>query len=447
MDHDRDTAHQMGQLLNRFVVGKLPFPELTRALAPLCRTAEGADALDDLLQRWIDVQGLGVSLAEGIRSETLTLAAAPPVETPASRSAPPRNLPGMVEDAVLSSFVDRFKKERSGGNPAAKHDTLGSALSAYEGLRLRRYARETTEGAVRPPLQTKPEAEAQKGMVLRDRFILENELGRGGMGIVYRAIDRRRLEAGARQPYVAIKMLNLSFASHPDALRALEAETRRTQDLADPRITTVYDFDRDGTHAFIVMELLEGVGLDRLLREEPTFCGSEDAQRVLRDLMEALAFTHSRGAIHADLKPGNLFLCADGRLKVLDFGISAVAGQNALEEAPINGLTPSYACPERNEGGPPSASDDVYALGCLVHLLLTGRHPYDRMSGSEAKAAGIAPYELPMLPPAARRAVNAALSFDEAQRPADAGAFLAAFTAEPENRNSLFSFWSARKNG
>ncbi len=284
-------------------------------------------------------------------------------------------------------------------------------------------------------------------MVLRDRFILENELGRGGMGIVYRAIDRRRLEAGARQPYVAIKMLNLSFASHPDALRGTGGGDPAHAGSRRSAHHHVYDFDRDGTHAFIVMELLEGVGLDRLLREEPTFCGSEDAQRVLRDLMEALAFTHSRGAIHADLKPGNLFLCADGRLKVLDFGISAVAGQNALEEAPISGLTPSYACVRAQRGRAALRLGRRLCAG-LPRASAADRppslRPHERQRGRRPPASRRTSCPCCRPPPAAR-SMPLCPSTKPSGLPMPAHSLpLHRRTGEPQ---FLFSFWSARKNG
>ncbi|GGF57880.1 hypothetical protein GCM10007301_17000 [Azorhizobium oxalatiphilum] len=443
MDDDRDAAQRMGALLNRFVIGKLPFPALVREMAPLCRAASGQQRLQDLLQQWVDTQAIGHPLAESILGAVLDAAATPPPAPAAPERADPA---AHVEDALLGDFVGRYKKVRTGAKDEQRPDTLKASLSAYDGLRQRRYARETTQGTVRAPLQANPAAEARSGMVLRDRFILEDEIGRGGMGIVFRAVDRRRLEAGARQPYVAIKMLNLTFGTHPEALRSLEAEARRTQDLADPRITTVYDFDREGNHAFIVMELLEGTPLDKVLRKQAGFCGSEQALRVLKELAETLAFTHSRGAIHADLKPGNLFLCSDGRFKVLDFGISAAVGPHQIDEAPIAGLTPAYASPERVEGGPPSASDDVYAIGCLAHLLMTGLHPFDRKSGADAKAQHMEPPDLPMLPAAARRAIEAALSFDPDTRPADAGAFLRVFNGQ-DGRAGIAGLWSALKNG
>ena len=98
--------------------------------------------------------------------------------------------------------------------------------------------------------------------MLRDRFVLEEVIGTGGMSVVFRALDRRREEAQDRHPHVAIKVLGDEFKRHPDALRALQRESRKTQRLAHPNIASVYDFDRDGPNVYMVMELLVGEPLD-----------------------------------------------------------------------------------------------------------------------------------------------------------------------------------------
>ncbi len=104
------------------------------------------------------------------------------------------------------------------------------------------------------------------GSVVKDRFVLEEKIGQGGMGTVYKARDRRKEEAQDRNPYVALKVLNEDFKRHPRSLQALQREARKAQALQHPNIVTVYDFDRDGTNVYMVMELLEGEPLDRLIR-------------------------------------------------------------------------------------------------------------------------------------------------------------------------------------
>ena len=97
--------------------------------------------------------------------------------------------------------------------------------------------------------------------------MLEEELGRGGMGIVFKARDLRKEEAQDRNPWVAVKLLNEEFRRHPESLKALQRESRKAQHLAHANVVTVYDFDRDGGNVFMVMELLEGQSLDRVIRD------------------------------------------------------------------------------------------------------------------------------------------------------------------------------------
>ena len=109
------------------------------------------------------------------------------------------------------------------------------------------------------------------GIVLKNRFILEGVIARGGMGVVYKAKDLRKVEALERNPYIAIKVLGEDFKQHPESWIGLQRETRKTQQLSHPNIITVYDFDRDGENVFMTMELLEGEPLTELLQRTSRF--------------------------------------------------------------------------------------------------------------------------------------------------------------------------------
>ncbi len=117
------------------------------------------------------------------------------------------------------------------------------------------------------PQQVSPSQKAvlEIGDIIKNRFILEEELGRGGMGVVYKAKDLRKEEAKDRNPYIALKVLNEDFKRNPESFIALQRETRKTQELAHPNIITVYDFDRDGDHIYMTMEWLQGKPLSTLL--------------------------------------------------------------------------------------------------------------------------------------------------------------------------------------
>lgn len=247
---------------------------------------------------------------------------------------------------------------------------------------------------------------ATVGMLLKGRFLLEREVGRGGMGVVYLARDERKVEARDRDPYVAVKVLNDEFRRHPDSLIALQREARRSQLLAHDNIVRVFDFDKDGTIVFMTMEYVDGQDLKALIRER-AFNGMPLAQA--RSLIEGMAWAlkraHSAGVVHSDFKPGNVMVTRDGIPKVFDFGIaragkhaSDASGEQTLFDAgTLGALTPAYASLEMIQGKEPTPSDDIYALGCVAFELLTGKHPFDKVSAEVAQREGRKPPQVPGL--------------------------------------------------
>ncbi|MBN3729270.1 serine/threonine-protein kinase, partial [Burkholderia sp. Ac-20379] len=241
--------------------------------------------------------------------------------------------------------------------------------------------------------------DAAVGKLLKGRFLLERELGRGGMGVVYLARDERKVEARDRDPYVAVKVLNDEFRRHPDSLIALQREARRAQRLADDNIVHVYDFDKDGTIVFMTMEYIDGTDLRTLIRERPSGLPLRDAWPLIAGMARALQRAHASGIVHSDFKPGNVMITRDGVPKVFDFGIAraghagagAAGDQTVFDAGTLGAMTPAYASLEMIEGAEPTARDDVYALGCVVFELLTGRHPFDRRGADVALAEGAVP--------------------------------------------------------
>jgi len=265
------------------------------------------------------------------------------------------------------------------------------------------------------------------GTVLRGRYVLEDPIGQGAMGQVWRARDQLAEEARARNPYVAVKVLNSDFEGHAEAFVAMHREASRAHALAHPNIVTVYIFDRDerSGRAFIAMELLEGQPLDRALREQRG-AGLPRAQAlpILRGMAEGLAYAHRKGIVHADFKPGNVFLTRDGTPKILDFGIARVMHASDAEDSTFHGYTPNYAAPETIRGGDPSPAQDVFALGIVAYELLAGRHPFERRPADEACAAGVAPQPISGLKRREWKAIERALAYERSLRPQDASAFL-----------------------
>lgn len=266
---------------------------------------------------------------------------------------------------------------------------------------------------------------ATVGMLLKGRFLLERELGRGGMGVVYLARDERKVEARDRDPYVAVKVLNDEFRRHPDSLIALQREARRSQQLAHDNIVRVYDFDKDGTIVFMTMEYIDGTSLKTLIRER-AYNGMPlaEARPLIEGMAWALNRAHAAGVVHSDFKPGNVMVTRDGMPKVFDFGIAragkhfgAAAGEQTVFDAgTLGALTPAYASLEMLRGAEPTPSDDIYALGCVVYELLTGKHPFDKVSAEVALKEGRKSPHVSGLTQRQNQALRKAVAFHHEQR-------------------------------
>ena len=262
--------------------------------------------------------------------------------------------------------------------------------------------------------------------VLKQRFVLEAKLGSGGMGTVYKAKDLRKVEARDRNPFVAVKVLNNDFRAHPDAFIALQREASKSQVLAHPNIVSIFDFDKDGDIPFMTMELLEGQELTRLLHDYPSGLPDELAWSVIDGLCAGLGRAHDAGITHCDFKPGNVFVGADGTAKILDFGIARAMQANvhegddtAFDPAKLAALTPAYASREMLLGEVPTPSDDIFSLGVVIYLVLTGKHPYQRVRADEAAEKAMTPERTKRLNRRQWRLLERMLAFNRDERPAD----------------------------
>jgi serine/threonine protein kinase len=273
------------------------------------------------------------------------------------------------------------------------------------------------------------------GSVIKNRFILEALLGKGGMGLVFGAIDRRKQEARDPDPHVALKVLNADFQRHPQSLMALQREALKAQTLAHPNVVTVFDFDRDGDVVYMTMELLKGRTLEAIAREaRGKGIESGIALAIIRGIAEGLAYAHRKGIVHSDLKPGNVFIATDGTPKILDFGIArAVPGPDTQEHRDVfdagslGAYTEAYATDEMVDGVDPHPADDMYALGIIAYELLTGVHPYLHHSAPNARKLGIRFAPLKGIRRKQADAIERCLSFDRKLRPQNAGEFLKLF--------------------
>jgi len=263
------------------------------------------------------------------------------------------------------------------------------------------------------------------GDVLNGRFVLEERVGSGGMSTVYKALDRRKLEADDRNPYVAVKVLNVEFRSHPQSLIALQREAKKSQSLAHPNIVRVYDFDRDGDTVYMTMEYLSGKSLAQIFRARD-FKGmsQEAAMPILEQIAAALKFAHDNCIVHADFKPANVIITDSGQVKVIDFGIARAFQRpdqvdmeaTRFDPGSLGALTPTYASPEMLEHQEVDPRDDIYALGCITYEMLTGRHPFGRMQATEARDGGLQLERRKGLTSRQWKALKRALAFNREQR-------------------------------
>jgi len=276
-----------------------------------------------------------------------------------------------------------------------------------------------------------PVSDALAPNVLKTRFVLETLLGSGGMGTVYRAKDLRKVEARDSQPYLAIKVLNRDFREHPDALIALQREAVKSQSLAHPNIVKIFDFDKDGDLPFMTMELLQGDELDTLLRRFPQGLPDSLAWPVIRGFCSALKHAHAEGVVHADLKPGNLFVTSAGSLKIFDFGLARAVQSNlgsadlshaspvealVFDAAALGGLTPAYASRSVLDGNAPGISDDLFAAAIVIYQILTGKHPYNRIPADKVDSRGGGPERPKRLSARGWGALSSALMLEEQDR-------------------------------
>ncbi|HEY0997777.1 MAG TPA: serine/threonine-protein kinase, partial [Gemmatimonadaceae bacterium] len=205
-----------------------------------------------------------------------------------------------------------------------------------------------------------------------DRFLVEGELGRGGMGVVYRALDVRLNRR------VAIKVLPPELAYNPDVRERFLREAQLAAQLAHPNIVPIFSVDeRDGV-VFFVMGMVEGESLNTLLVRRPRMDVAE-AERVLREVADALAYAHARGVVHRDIKPDNILLEREtGRPMVTDFGIArAMSAGSRLTATGMSMGTPAYMSPEQAMGEREvDGRSDIYSLAVVGYQMLAGAPPF-----------------------------------------------------------------------
>lgn len=257
------------------------------------------------------------------------------------------------------------------------------------------------------------------GTVLDDRYELRHLLGRGGIATVYRAVDRYRVNLGLEDCYIAVKIVQ-PHPSRPGSVAALGREFHNAQLLSHPNVINVFNIDHAGDASFYTMELLDGERLSQVVKRVGML-SRRHALAIIRDIGAAVSHAHSRGVVHADVKPHNIMITQVGTVRVLDFGSGVIRAREPWisELSPADNYrqaTPAYASCEQLEGWSADPRDDIYALACVAYLLLAGRHPFNLRPSLEARANRMQPRRPPGLSGDSWRALQRGLSWTREER-------------------------------
>lgn len=254
------------------------------------------------------------------------------------------------------------------------------------------------------------------GITLGGRFQLTDRIAIGGMGEVWKARDQ------VLGRIVAIKILKEEYTGDPGFLNRFRAEARHTALLNHEGIANVFDYGEEGGSAYLVMELVPGQPLSAIIERE-RILSPDRTLSIVGQTATALSVAHNQGLVHRDVKPGNLLILPDGRVKITDFGIARIADQVPLTATGQVMGTAQYLAPEQATGQQATGSSDIYALGVIGYELLAGRRPFSGESQIAIALAQVndAPPPLPdTIPTPVRALIASMLAKDPADRPADA---------------------------
>jgi tetratricopeptide (TPR) repeat protein len=224
-------------------------------------------------------------------------------------------------------------------------------------------------GAASPESPARPGPNAAAGASESKRYTILQEIGRGGMGVVYKAMDNNLNRV------IAIKLLPKSISDNPKAIMRFSQEARSAAQLNNTNIVTLYDFQQAGGRSFITMEYVEGVTL-RKLQSMVDRLAMPKALKIIYQCCQGLDFAHRKGIIHRDIKPSNIMITKQNVVKIMDFGLAKVAGEETLTDAGSISGTIMYMSPEQIQGAKLGRTTDIYSLGLVLYELVAGKRPF-----------------------------------------------------------------------
>lgn len=264
------------------------------------------------------------------------------------------------------------------------------------------------------------------GSVLSGRYRIDELVGEGGMSTVYRAYD----SVLARE--VAIKVLRDQFSSHALSKQRFKKEALSVAKLSHPNIVSVFDAGSDGVDNYIVMEFVSGTSLDREIKNYRGPMPVGRSLRIIDQVLDGLWHAHSHGVVHRDIKPHNILISEDGRVKIADFGIARATSEAELTQTGMVVGTVNYTSPEQAKGEMATDKSDLYSAGVILYQMLTGSLPFTG-EGEVAVAIKhiserpVAPRKLnPAISPMLERVIFKAMEKDSEKRYSGAEEFKAA---------------------